>query len=296
MRESTPSRTAAWVAAMRGLAPMLPRDLRLCDDPYGLRFAGKAFSRLDAAAKRYPTVTPILAAPAVGPALGSALMMQLRTQALDQVLLDFVRASGRQLVILGAGYDARAWRFSRELEQAQVFEVDHPATQERKRRILGEAGAPPAPVHFLPWNFERQPLEDLPMRLREAGHDPSVRTLTIWEGVTPYLTTEAIDATLRAGGTLSAPGSRRAWTYTDQKGLENLPARARLTRWLLERWGEPFRTGFDPAKIPAWLLSHRFNLLSDETLAQLGERLLPPRFGRLSRSGWSRHVAVARSL
>jgi methyltransferase (TIGR00027 family) len=281
---------------MRGLGPMLPRELRLCDDPYGLRFAGGPFARLDAAAKRHPTVVPILAAPAVGRALRSALMMQLRTQALDNVMLDFARASGRQVVILGAGYDARAWRFPRELEGAQLFEVDHPATQERKRRVLAEAGAPPVPVHFLPWNFERQPLEELPARLREAGHDPGLRTLTIWEGVTTYLTAEAIDATVRAVRALSAPGSLLALTYVDRSALLSRRGRDRVGRWLLERWGEPFLSGFEPTELPTWFRSHRFNLLSDSTLAELGERLVPSRYARLIRGGRHRHVAVARAL
>ena len=297
MRESTPSRTAAWVAAMRGLGPMLPREARLCDDPYGLRFAGQPFSGLDAAAKRHPSVTPLLAAPAVGPLLRNALGIQLRTHALDRVLLDFVRASGRQILILGAGYDARAWRFARELEGAQVFEVDHPSTQARKRRVLGEAGAPPAPVHFLAWNFETQPLDDLPGRLREAGHDPSVRTLTIWEGVTTYLTTEAIDATLRAVRALSAPGSLLAFTYLDQRVRDSRRPRARLRRWLVERAGEPFRSYFIPAEVPTWLQSHRFSVVSDETQADVEKRVLPERYGRLmDGSGRFSHVAVARAL
>ncbi len=279
---------------MRGLGPMLPRAARLCDDSYGLRFAGGPFARLQAAAARHPTVTPLLAAPALGPALGSALRIQLRTRALDEVVLDFVRASGRQLVILGAGYDARAWRFARELEGAQVFEVDHPATQARKRRILGEAGAPPAPVHFLAWNFERQPLDQLPLRLHEAGLDPGLRTLTILEGVTTYLSSEAIDATLRAVRALSAPGSLLAFTYADRQVLHG--RRGRLQRWLVRRWGEPYLTGFEPVGMPTWLRSHRFNLVSDETLAGLAARLLPPRYVRLLGGGHYGHVAVARAL
>jgi methyltransferase (TIGR00027 family) len=294
MKEGAPSRTAAWVAAMRGLGPMLPAEARLCEDAYGLRFAGAPFARLQAVARRHPTATPFLAAPLLGPALGSALKMQLRTHALDQVLLDFVRASGRQIVILGAGYDARAWRFPRELEGTQIFEVDHPATQERKRRLLVEAGAPPAPVHFFAWNFERQPLEELPARLREAGHDPGVRTLTIWEGVTVYLSREALEATARAVRAYSAPGSLLAFTYMDQRAVHG--GGGRLRRWAVERMGEPFRTGFVPAELTAWLRGNRFSLVSDETLAQLAQRMLPPRYARLMGGGRYGHVAVARAL
>jgi methyltransferase (TIGR00027 family) len=229
--------------------------------------------------------------------LRSALGIQLRTYALDRVLLDFVRASGRQILILGAGYDTRAWRFARELEGAQVFEVDHPSTQARKRKVLAEAGAPPVPVHFLNWNFERQPLDELPLRLREAGHDPNLRTLTIWEGVTTYLTTGAIDASVRAVRALSAPGSLLAFTYLDQRVRDSRRPRTRVRRWLVDRAGEPFRSYFNPVDVPTWLRSHRFSLVSDETQADVEKRVLPERYvRRMNGSGRFSHIAVARAL
>ena len=85
--------------------------------------------------------------------------MQVRTRVIDDVMLDFVRAGGRQVVLLGAGFDCRALRFERELEGATVFEVDHPATQSKKKRVLeGERGAH---TEYVAWDFESRPLSEL---------------------------------------------------------------------------------------------------------------------------------------
>jgi methyltransferase (TIGR00027 family) len=100
----------------------------------------------------------------------------------------------RQLVILGAGLDARAYRLP-ELAGVSVFEVDHPATQVAKRQRLAEAGNGDARVVFVGVDFERDALEE---RLASAGHAPTVATAWIWEGVTPCLDRGAIEATLAA--------------------------------------------------------------------------------------------------
>ena len=85
-----------------------------------------------------------------------ALMMVARTVAIDEA----VRAAGcRQLVILGAGLDGRAWRMP-ELAGVTVFEVDHPATQAEKRSHRAELPEPVAAVTFVPVNFERDSLDD----------------------------------------------------------------------------------------------------------------------------------------
>ncbi|MHB8420405.1 MAG: class I SAM-dependent methyltransferase [Myxococcales bacterium] len=296
MREGAPSWTAGWVAGLRGLAPILPRDARMVEDPYGARFAGEPFVRIAAAARRHPRLAPLLASLGGSQTLGRVLMMQLRTRALDDLLADFVRASGRQLVLLGAGYDARAWRLRDELAGVRVFEVDHPATQARKRKLLAEAGAPPAEVAFLAWNFEQQPLEALPAALRALGHDPSKRTLTIWEGVTNYLSAEAIDATVGTVRGYCAPGSLLGFTYADRSTIEHPRGWERLDQWLIARRGEPLRSGFDPAELPAWLRGRGFALQTDQSLADLARAKLPPRYQRGHVALQVRRVAIARAV
>ena len=92
------------------------------------------------------------------------------------------------MVILGAGLDARAYRFE-ELKSIKVFEVDHPASQaskiEKVRRVFGEL---PAHVTYVAVDFNTQTLEK---RLPECGYDETRRTLFIWQGVTQYLTPDS---------------------------------------------------------------------------------------------------------
>ena len=285
MKAHEPSLTAAWVATLRGLGELLPRDARLSDDPFGLRFSAPYGARIAGAARRFPAVASRALAG------DSVLQMQLRTRVLDDVLLGFVARGGRQVILLGAGFDCRAARFHRELGDAAVFEVDHPATQAKKQRVLAEVGADSARVTYLPWDFERTPMADLPGHLISLGHAPDRPTLVILEGVTMYLTPEAVDATFAAVRALSAPGSTFAFTYLDRTAIDRPPLRLHLVRVLLARLGEPFRFGWDPLELPAWTAARGFTLVSDRTDAALARELLPARFAATYHGGL-RHIAV----
>lgn len=139
----------------------------------------------------------------------------LRTAAIDNALKDAIARGCRQLVVLGAGLDARAFRLP-ALEAIDVFEVDHPATQADKKRRTEGSRVLAKSVRFVAVDFQHESVAD---RLAEAGHDGSVPTFWIWEGVTPYLEPAAIAATLEDVGARSAEGSEIAMTY----GLPELP-------------------------------------------------------------------------
>src|SRR5262245_32298193 len=96
-----PSKTAAWVAAWRGWGRKLPAEARLVDDPWGSLFGGPATRWM----QRVP-------GPLTVPVWPLALHMQVRTRAIDDVLASFLASGGRQVLILGAGYDCRAARFA----------------------------------------------------------------------------------------------------------------------------------------------------------------------------------------
>src|SRR5688572_13814640 len=147
------------IATARGLGRLLPEDARLSHDPYGERF-GTARLRWWLSRGLFQSLL---------------LTVQVRTRLLDEAVLSFVRAGGRQVLLLGAGFDARAHRL--ELQGARVFEVDHPATQARKREVL------PQGALYVPFDFEKEQTSALPDALRAAGHDPSAPTFTLWEGV-----------------------------------------------------------------------------------------------------------------
>jgi methyltransferase (TIGR00027 family) len=288
------SLTAKWVAAARGLGSLLPPDERIADDPFGLAFGGPTATVVATVLRRIGGAAPLLAlrAPFMGK---SVFYLQVRTRALDDALRSFTRAGGRQVVILGAGFDCRAERFSAELDGARVFEIDHPATQARKRAILDRAGADQSRVVYLPWDFEHQSVDDLPSALAAAGHDRARPTLTIWEGVTMYLTEPAIEATVAAVRAFSTPGSPFAISYFEKKRIERPPMDAAVLFALVRRFGEPFKFGWDPPALPSWLAARGFRLRSDRAEVQLAAELLPARWrSRVAAAG--RHIAITERI
>jgi methyltransferase (TIGR00027 family) len=285
MKNGKPSVTAAWVAATRRFGAVLPPEARLADDPYGARFFGPAIERLAAFAARHPEGAVRFFRRT--DRLGFIQAMQVRTRALDDALLAFVRDGGRQIILLGAGFDCRAARFRDALRGATVFEIDHPATQARKREVVGDDGG--ERVEYVAWDFENDPMAALGDRLASRGHDRGARTLTIWEGVTMYLTERAIDDCVAAVGALSAPGSVFALTYFERRSIEVGQQGAKLVAMA----GEPWRFGWEPRELPGWLDARGFELLADDTIGELAARMLPPSWAKEIKQP-DAHVAVAR--
>jgi methyltransferase (TIGR00027 family) len=271
MRDDAPSRTAAWVAAARNMGMLLPDDVRLVDDPYGAAFSSQAFAKLliraDARSGRLRSLAKL-------PGMRSwILYMQVRTRVIDDALRAFVAGGGRQLVVLGAGYDSRVLRLP-ELADVAVFEVDHPATQGHKRAVLTRLGVD-SPSHYIAWDFEARAMEDLPDVLAEAGLSLDAPAFTIWEGVTMYLTEVAIDTSLRAIRAWSAPGSRLAMTYFAKSRIAHPTLATRAIQAIVSTVGEPWRFGWVPDELAGYLAARGFSLLSDRALSDAAKDLLP---------------------
>lgn len=185
-------------------------------------------------------------------ARGAGDLMALRTLAIDEAVREAIAGSAKQLVILGAGYDGRAWRMP-ELAGVKVFEVDHPATQGNKRRHVAELPPPNADVRFVSIDFERESLDEV---LERAGHDRSLPTCWIWEGVVMYLTHAAMLATLASVAGRSAAGSTLIVNY-------HVPHRRPLARLLLRFIGEPQLSAWTPEQMAADLRSVGFDVRKD---------------------------------
>jgi methyltransferase (TIGR00027 family) len=271
-----PSRTAQWVAAARTVGKLLPRDLLLAHDPYGVGFAEGRTRMLAESLLEHPRIARALITRA-GPLTGFLLWMQLRTRALDDVLLEFIQNGGRQVVLLGAGFDSRALRFRRELADAHVYEIDHPATQAGKHaRLPSEAMR--TRVVYVGWDFEQDDMAKLPARLHAQGLDSEAPVLTIWEGVTMYLAPEAIEATVAAVRAWGSSGSLLALTYVDRAALESKDREVQLLSRIVARVGEPWRFGWHPRDLPAWFRERGYDLVSDVTAAELAAHFYPPRW------------------
>ena len=205
-----------------------------------------------------------------------------RVKHIDSVLVDELRDGLEQLVILGAGFDTRAYRFAEQLIAVRVFEVDHPITaalkQQRVIRVLGEL---PAHVTYLAVDLEH---EDLGSALASAGYDPQRRSLFIWSGVSFYLSAEAVGEVFAFVRASSPPGSSLVFDYHYQgftDGSHDYYGGAQARR-RVEELGEPCIFGVDEGAVAALLQRHGLELVSDLGPAELEDRYLVGGDGRVA--------------
>src|SRR5262249_33624025 len=112
---------------------------------------------------------------------GMSNLMLVRTRFVDEQLQRAIEEGAIQVVILGAGFDTRAYRFAELLKDKSVFEVDYRSTQElKKRRLKSAIGSLPPFVHLAEIDFKRDDLKDV---LAKAGYQPDKKTCFVWEGV-----------------------------------------------------------------------------------------------------------------
>src|SRR5947209_9180882 len=270
-----PSRTAEFVTLFRALESRLPPEARLFEDRYAADLLGPRLKPVLALAS-VPSGGRLVSAAIDRGWPGSGVSVIVRTRFIDEIV---TAADAEQVVILGAGFDTRALRL---VPGRRVFELDEPGMLALKRERLGRL-----PSTFVPVDFEREPFDD---RLRAAGFaaEPAV---FVWEGVTSYLSAEAVDSTLRAIARLATRGSRVVFTYLDRAGGRGLGAAARTVRLV----GEPFSFGFDPAELPAYLAGRGLRAIEDVSAAELAERYLHPR-GRRPPASTLFRIALAERL
>ena len=174
-----------------------------------------------------------------------------------------------QLVILGAGYDARAYRFDALRTGVKVFEVDHPATQAVKlKKLVAIFGARPAHVTYVPIDFNQQSLAE---RLFASGYDEQRKTLFIWQGVTQYLTPAAVDDTLAFVAGHSGPGSSIIFDYMDATLLAGAPRHGEVSNMRRYRRlsGEGLVFGIPIGGIQAFLEARGFTQVQNADHAAL---------------------------
>ena len=120
--------------------------------------------------------------------------MIARTAFFDRLFLDALKNKTPQIVLLGAGYDSRAYRFAKLNQGTRIFELDAPPTQDRKKKCIRKAQIDISEnVTFVPINFNQESIKN---KLEKAGYKHDQNTLFIWEGVSYYLELESVETTL----------------------------------------------------------------------------------------------------
>lgn len=255
MREGKPSFTAAGVAAARAVAGVDPVAQGLVDGVLSWLVRLGRSGRAPAAALNLAT-------------LGLLDHIEMRTRAIDVAVREGVASGAKQLVILGAGLDARAWRMA-DLARVHVFEVDHPSTQAFKRARVGGRQPTARDVQFVAVDFAHDDLGDA---LAGAGHDAGAPTFWIWEGVTMYLPREALRSTLAVVAERSAPRSRIAVTYATPVGTPLGPAAVRIANVAFRVMGEAIVGLLTLEDMHAELAAVGFDVIDDTPAAEWGAR------------------------
>jgi methyltransferase (TIGR00027 family) len=271
-----PSETAHRVALVRAWETQKPADARVLYDPISehlISDEGKFLvtTRLGRTTydylRRYDVVVEV----------GDYII--LRTRAIDEHLEECAQNGLAQLLILGAGYDSRAYRFPQLKAGVKIFEVDAPDTQEiKKARLIKYFGALPDHVAFVAVDFEK---DDLAASLALAGYDPSLMTLVIWEGVSYYLEPEAVEKTLEFVAANTPAGSSMIFDYALSEVVHGKPKDYVIKRLkvFLSELKEPMKFGLDPDEVEGFLTERGFENVTTLTVEECKDKYLTPAHG-----------------
>jgi methyltransferase (TIGR00027 family) len=262
------SLTAEYMALFRALESARSPRARLFCDPFAPLFLHhwrKLFHALARFALGRKSVETLLDRKAPGArAAGIA-----RTKWIDDEVTRSLETV-TQLVLLGAGFDTRAYRLP-AAQRVRTFELDHPETSSAKQAVLQQQfGSLPKQVRFVPVDFNRQSVGEV---LAQAGFENTQPACFVWEGVTNYLTPEAVDSVLReiAQGTT---GSVLLFTYIHRDVLDR-PQRffgAKKLTSRLQSYGEPWTFGLHPEEIQGYLAARGLRLLKDLSVREVWQR------------------------
>lgn len=227
---------------------------------------------------------------------GAFYYVNARTLHMDALLVQALKEGCRQVVVLGAGFDSRAYRFHEAYPQVRFFEVDLPATSADKQvRVEKFLGRRPDWVSYVPIDFNTQTLADV---LAAANFQTDQKTFYVWEGVTYYISQAGVDNTLRFIAEHSAPGSTVVFDYLLADvalGLDYAAYGARRVTFYVASRGEPYVFGVDPRHAETFVNLRGLEVLADLDPAQLTQRYLIRSDGTVSGkiSGFF-HIVLAR--
>jgi len=290
MKANTASRTAQYMALFRAVETTRAKSKRLFTDPYAIDFLDKDLQR----------VTKIAALPIIGrfiprlihkKGIGAISSGIARTKYIDDLLEATIKEGSKQVIILGAGFDTRSVRLN-FLKTISIIEIDHPDTSNFKLAILKKSMEQlPPHINFQQVDFNKQSLNEI---AEQAKINFLLPTTIIWEGVTNYLTKEAIHDTFNFTKQFISPFNL-IFTYIDEDVLNN-PGHFKGTGQLfanLKNNEEQWSFGFNPNKLASYLQQFDLALKEDLNATEYRNRYMPERTGILEGYEFYR-VAIAK--
>ena len=269
--------TAQGVAKQRLIETLAKPDKRIINDPYADRFVMGA-----GLIKLMGHELSVWLTKKFAPGFHEHLIS--RTRFIDDLVKDSAASGSEQYVILGAGYDLRAHRL--ELPSSlKIFEVDQPEVQDRKRSKLTKELPNSESVTYVSVDFNHQSLTE---QLLAAGFDKSKSTVFTLEGVSQYITKEAVTSTIKELAALTKKTSSTFFiSYVDKlldkepeacfgKGYPKAARRAETIKRLSAKVGEPWITFYTAEEIKGLLSQNGFSLKENKTLEGLNSVYFTP--------------------
>jgi methyltransferase (TIGR00027 family) len=264
VKRTRSSITAAGIAVARAVESEKPEGVRICYDPYAEKFLNRIFYQFT----RFFIVSGYTER--TGPGVTGFLVARCRS--MDDLLQENLDDGLQQLVILGAGYDSRAYRFEQLKLGVKVFEVDLPATQANKiKKVESILKKLPEYVTYVSVDFTQETLGN---RLLENGFDEHLKTLFIWEGVVMYLNQQAVENTLDFIVHHSGSGSQVIFDYIYTSILDGSVRHGEVNRMRRARRfsGEGLTFSFTEGTVADFLHSRGFTQVTDITSNELHQR------------------------
>lgn len=256
------SKMAELIALHRVAESRKTEGERICYDPYAvyfvnpetLAFAASNPEKTKEMSEYYERLFP-----------GLANSIRARVRYFDDFLKSSLNEGLVQLVILGAGYDTRAYRIEGMKGKVRVFEVDHPDTQSVKIEKVNEIfGALPDHVVYVPVDFETETLGE---RLIAQGYDRSLKTLFLMEGLIMYIPPEAVDETLSFIARNSGKGSAIIFDHYPESVVDGTCEleMGKNIRNYTKQQGEPLQFGIREGMVEAFLAERGFSRVQNVT-------------------------------
>lgn len=255
------SKTAETIAVVRMSESKRPEEERICYDPHAIHFISQEV--LDFAAHN-PEKYKAFVARNERLVPGASNSIVARVRFFDDIVKSSINEGLEQLIILGAGYDTRAYRIE-GLDKVNVFEIDHPATQKIKIEKIKEIfNSLPHYVTYIPLDLE---IDKFGQRLLESKYDSSKKTLFIMEGLLMYLAPEIVDKILSFIVHNSGNGSAILFDYillSVVDGTCELEAGQNWRKGVMAV-GEPFKFGINEGSTESFLAQRGFTKIKNMT-------------------------------
>ena len=277
MEDGSPSQTALMVAVLRAHHCHFAPEPKILKDTTALPLSGMA--DLDAV-KDYKNGVIEFFSGLSSRETAESFVQQItdsvcmRSRLVEERLTKARKQGLEQLVILGAGLDSTAYRYTEQLNGLPVFEIDHPATQHWKKTRLTECNINlPDNLKFVGFDFENQTLAEA---LEAGGVRSNAVTMFTWLGVQMYLTPATVQATLAVLGKFP-PGSQLIMDFAMPDAThpdEQLQDPVGELNRVVSEMGEPFESTYTKQELETCLKEAGFSDVSFYTVERILDSFL----------------------